>query len=424
MIRFLFKGLMRDRSRSFFPVLTVVIGVMLTVFLTNWISGFEFDFIDASARFNTGHVRVMSRAYAGEADQVPNDLALIGVAALTDQLREQYPDMTWVSRIRFGGLLDIPDAAGETREQEPVGGLAVDLLSAGSPEPGIFKLNEVLVRGRIPQRPGEVLIGEDFARRLDVRIGDTATLISVTMSGGMAVANFAVAGTIRFGVEAMDRGAIIADIADVRAALDMEDATGELLGFFGDFVYRDPQARDMAARFNELRAGDTDEFAPVMEALAEQAGMGDLLALMRTFSGVLLVVFIGVMSIVLWNAGLMGSLRRYGEIGVRLAMGETKTHIYSTLIGEALMVGALGTLIGTVVGLAASYYLQAHGINIGFMMKNASLYASNVLRAKVSPASFGIGFIPGLAATFLGAAISGLGIYRRQTARLMKELEI
>ena len=424
MIRFLFKGLMRDRSRSFFPVLIVVIGVMLTVFLTNWISGFEFDFIDASARFNTGHVRVMSRAYAGEADQVPNDLALIGVAALTDQLREQYPDMTWVSRIRFGGLLDIPDAAGETREQEPVGGLAVDLLSAGSPEPGIFKLNEVLVRGRIPQRPGEVLIGEDFARRLDVQIGDTATLISVTMSGGMAVANFAVAGTIRFGVEAMDRGAIIADIADVRAALDMEDAAGEILGFFGDFVYRDPRARDMAAGFNSLRAGDTDEFAPVMEALAEQAGMGDLLALMRTFSGVLLVVFIGVMSIVLWNAGLMGSLRRYGEIGVRLAMGETKTHIYSTLIGEALMVGALGTLIGTVVGLAASYYLQAHGINIGFMMKNASLYASNVLRAKVSPASFGIGFIPGLAATFLGAAISGLGIYRRQTARLMKELEI
>jgi putative ABC transport system permease protein len=424
MIKFLFKGLMRDRSRSLFPVLTVVIGVMLTVFLTNWINGFEFDFIDSSARFNTGHVRVMSRAYAREADQVPNDLALVGVSALTDRLREQNPDMIWVSRIRFGGLLDIPDAAGETRDQEPVMGLAVDLLSTGSPEPGIFKLDEVLVRGRTPERAGEILIGEDFARRLNVEPGETATLISVTMTGGMAVANFAVAGTIQFGVEAMDRGAIIADIADIRAALDMEDAAGELLGIFGDFVYRDLQARDTAARFNSLRADDADEFAPVMEALAEQAGMGDLLAVMRMFSGVLLVVFIGVLSIVLWNAGLMGSLRRYGEIGVRLAMGETKTHIYASLIGEALMIGTLGTLIGTAIGLGASYYLQAHGINIGFMMKNASLYVSNVLRAKVSPASFGIGFIPGLAATFLGAAISGLGIYRRQTARLMKELEI
>jgi putative ABC transport system permease protein len=98
MIKFLFKGLMRDRSRSLFPILTVVIGVMLTVFLYNWINGAEFNFIDSSARFNTGHVKVMSRAYAQEADQIPNDLALIGVRSLMDQLEKEYPDMIWTPR--------------------------------------------------------------------------------------------------------------------------------------------------------------------------------------------------------------------------------------------------------------------------------------------------------------------------------------
>jgi len=34
-----------------------------------------------------------------------------------------------------------------------------------------------------------------------------------------------------------------------------------------------------------------------------------------------------------------------------------------------------------------------------------------------------IGFIPGFAATFLGTSIAGIGVYRRQTARLMKEME-
>ncbi len=423
MIKFLFKGLMRDRSRSLFPILTVVIGVMLTVFLYNWINGAEFSFIDSSARFNTGHVKVMSRAYALEADQVPNDLALIGVRSLMDRLRKEYPDMIWTSRIRFGGLLDIPDEQGETREQGPVMGLAVDLLSPGSRERGIFKLEDALVRGKVPERPGEILISDDFARRLNVEPGETATLISATMQGSMAVANFVVAGTIRFGVEAMDRGAMIADISDVRTALDMEDAAGEILGFFDDFVYRDGMASDIAARFNAANEGNPDEFAPIMDTLANQSGMADLLAMMRMFSGLVLVIFIGVMSLVLWNAGLMGSLRRYGEIGVRLAMGETKTHLYGSLIIEALMVGALGSLLGTAVGLAASYYLQAHGLDIGFMMKNASLFVSNVMRAKVSPVSYGIGFMPGLAATFLGASISGLGIYRRQTSQLMKELE-
>ncbi len=423
MIKFLFKGLLRDRSRSLFPVLTVVIGVMLTVFLYNWINGAEFNFIDASARFNTGHVKVMSRAYALEADQVPNDLALVGVGALLDELQKQYPDMIWTSRIRFGGLLDIPDAQGETRDQGPVMGLAVDLLSAGSSEPGIFKLEEVLVRGRVPAQASDILISEDFARRLNVEPGDTATLIGVTMQGSMAVANFIVAGTIRFGVEAMDRGAMIADLAAVRAALDMEDAAGEILGFFSDFLYRDQDAMALVSQFNSGYSDDPDEFAPVMDTLSSQAGMADLLAMIKTFSSLVLVVFIAVMSIVLWNAGLMGSLRRYGEIGVRLAMGETKPHIYGTLILEALMIGALGTILGTCFGLAASYYLQAKGLDIGFMMKNASLLISNVMRAKVSPASYAIGFIPGLAATFLGASISGLGIFRRQTSQLMKELE-
>jgi putative ABC transport system permease protein len=422
MIKFLFKGLIRDRSRSLFPVLTVVIGVMLTVFMYNWINGAEYNFIDSSARFNTGHVRIMSRAYAREVDQVPNDFALIGVNSLLDQLQREFPDMIWTPRIRFGGLLDIPDAAGETRDQGPVMGLAVDLLSPESREPRIFKLGEALVRGRTPQRPGEILVSEDFAQRLNFHPGDTVTLISVTMQGSMAISNFTLAGTIRFGVEAMDRGAMIADIADIRSALDMVDAAGEILGFFSDFLYRDARATDISTRFNSALSEDVDEFAPVMEPLSH-AGMADLLAMMRMFSGLVLVVFIAVMSIVLWNAGLMGSLRRYGEIGVRLAMGETKTHIYVTLITEALIIGALGTLIGTALGLAESYYLQAHGLNIGFMMKNASLFVSNVMRARVSPASFGIGFIPGLAATFLGSSISGLGIYRRQTAGLMKDLE-
>jgi len=239
----------------------------------------------------------------------------------------------------------------------------------------------------------------------------------------MAVANFTVAGTIRFGVEAMDRGAMIADIADIRAALDMKDAAGEILGFFGDFMYRDPEASQITTRFNAAHGDDPDEFVPVMDTLLHQAGMTDLMAMLKMFSGLVLVVFIAVMSLVLWNAGLMGSLRRYGEIGVRLAMGEPKTHIYRSLIWESLMIGVLGSLIGTAVGLAESYYLQAHGLNIGFMMKNASLFISNVMRARVSPVSYVIGFIPGLAATFLGSSVSGMGIYRRQTSRLMKELE-
>jgi putative ABC transport system permease protein len=129
------------------------------------------------------------------------------------------------------------------------------------------------------------------------------------------------------------------------------------------------------------------------------------------------------MSVVLWNAGLMGSLRRYGEIGVRLALGEPKGHVYRSMVAESLMIGLAGSVAGTLLGLAVARYLQVHGLDVGFLLKNSSMMISDVLRARVTPTSAVIGFLPGLGATLVGTLVSGIGIYRRQTAQLAKELE-
>ncbi len=48
---------------------------------------------------------------------------------------------------------------------------------------------------------------------------------------------------------------------------------------------------------------------------------------------------------------------------------------------------------------------------------------SGVFRAQITPTSYYIGFIPGFFATILGAALGGIGIYKRQTAQLFKELQ-
>lgn len=423
MITFLIKGLIRDRSRSLFPILTVTAGVMMTVILFSWIKGAESNMIESSANFNTGYVKITSRAYAEEADQIPNDLALMGVKTLMEELRKDYPDMIWTPRIRFAGLLDIPDKNGETKAQGPVMGLAADLFSANSPEREILNLKNAVVSGRLPEKHGEILISDDFSKKLGIGPGDTATLISSTMYGSMAMANFTIACTIHFGIAAMDRGAMLADIADIQAALDMDDACGEILGFTKDHIYRDKAAKAMADVFNKKRENNSDEFAPLMKSLKEQGGLAEILAMVGSYSGIIIAVFVFAMSIVLWNSGLMGSLRRYGEIGMRLAMGERKGHLYRTMIGESLIIGLFGSIIGTLLGLAFSYYMQAHGINIGSMMKNASMFLSEVMRAKVTPESYIIGFIPGLLATLLGTSLSGLGIYRRKSTQLIKELE-
>ncbi len=424
MINFLIKGLIRDRSRSLFPLLVVMAGVMLTVFLFCWLSGVANEFLWSSAAFNTGHVKIMTQAYAAEAEQIPNDLALSGIDSLLITLRSDFPTLFWTPRIRFGGLLDIPDAQNETRAQGPAVGLAIDLLNTASPEKRILNLEKALKTGRFPENANEILMSEDFAQKLNVKPGDRATLISSTAFGAMAIHNFVIAGTIRFGVAAMDRGAIIADITGIQTALDMPAGASEILGIFPDFQYRHLLAEKITTRFNQKYFRTTDDFSPVMATLLNQSGMADYYQLINSASSILIAIFVLAMSLVLWNAGLMGSLRRYGEIGIRLAIGETKSHVYWSLIGESIFTGIAGSILGTALGLAASYYLQIKGIDISYAMKNASMMISNVIRAKVTPTSYYIGFLPGLLATFLGTAISGIGIYKRQTSQLFKELEV
>jgi putative ABC transport system permease protein len=47
----------------------------------------------------------------------------------------------------------------------------------------------------------------------------------------------------------------------------------------------------------------------------------------------------------------------------------------------------------------------------------------SVFRAHITPQAYFIGFVPGLFSTVLGTALAGIGIYRRNTAKLFKELE-
>ncbi len=424
MIGFLLKGLLRDRSRSLFPLLTVASGVALTVMLHGWLYGVLNSMLDVNAKFQTGHLKVMTLAYAEQEEQFPNDLACTGVESLLVELRNEFPDIVWTARIRFGGLLDVPDSTGETRAQGPAFGMAFDLFTATSPERRLLKLQQALVRGRLPHQANEILMSDEFARKLGVGIGETATLLSTTMYGSVAMHNFTVAGTVVFGISAMDRGAIIADISDVQRALDMENSAGEILGFLDTLQFEKERTEAVKMAFNQQHSDPDDDFSHTMLSLRDQNGLGELLDLIVMALSLVVGIFLFVMFIVLWNAGLMASLRRYGEIGVRLATGEDKGHLYRAMLLESFMLGLIGSALGTIVGLAISTYLQNHGLDFSSFSKNSSLFMDNVFRAQVTPGSYVIGFIPGLIATVLGTTFSGIGIYKRQTSQLFKELEV
>ena len=483
MIRFLAKGLVRDRSRSLFPLLAIIITVTLVIFGIGFMEGAMNNFLQSTAVISSGHVKVVTKAYKKESNQLPNDLALFDIENIIQTLSQMYPDYFWTPRITFGGLLDVPDKNGETKDQGSVFALGLDFFSENSRQSEIWELEKCLIGGHLPKNIDDALISTKLAGQLGLSIGEYVTLIGSTMDNAFTTYNFNVVGTFNLYKGQTDRQMMLVDISGARQALDMEDAASEILGYHNSLYYHDEEAVTIRKHFNitysdsiaqilrneeskdilsymngwneintieksklpqqrsnalfdnqmydnseewgELSVEDPSIYTPTMVALRDGSQLGTMVDFSNVAMGVMAGIFLVIVMIVLWNMGLMNGLRRYGEIGLRLAIGESKGQVYRSMISEAILIGFVGTLIGTIFGISLTYYVQEFGIDYSEAINQLSttMVMPNVFYAKVTPELYYIGFIPGVLATVLGTMLAGLAIYKREMSQLFKELE-
>lgn len=483
MIRFLAKGLVRDRSRSLFPLLAIIITVTLVIFGIGFMEGAMNNFLQSTAVISSGHVKVVTKAYKKESTQLPNDLALFDTKNIIQTLSDMYPDYFWTPRITFGGLLDVPDENGETKEQAPVFALGIDFFSEKSRQVEIWELEKCLISGRLPKDRDDALVSTKLAKQLGIGSGSSITLIGSTMDNAFTTYNFNVVGTFNLYKGQTDRQMMLVDISGARQALDMEDAASEILGYHNSLYYHDEEAVTIRKHFNitysdsiaqilrneeskdilsymngwneintieksklpqqrsnalfdnqmydnseewgELSVEDPSIYTPTMVALRDDSQLATMVDFSNVALGVMAGIFLVIVMIVLWNMGLMNGLRRYGEIGLRLAIGESKGQVYRSMVNEAVLIGFVGTLIGTIFGISLTYYVQEFGIDYSEAINQLSttMVMPNVFYAKVTPELYYIGFIPGVLATVLGTMLAGLAIYKREMSQLFKELE-
>ncbi|MBT5720875.1 MAG: hypothetical protein HOI72_01655, partial [Candidatus Marinimicrobia bacterium] len=237
MIKFLTKGLLRDRSRSLFPVLVITLTVAMVIFTIGFMKGTMNSLILDTAVILTGHEKVVTRAYSEESQLMPNDLALMDVNQMIENLEQEYPDFFWSPRITFAGLLDVPNENGETKAQGPVIAFGIDFLSHGSRQVEIWELERSLVNGKLPKNRDDALISSKMANQLNIKTGESVTFIGSTMDNAFTTYNFNVSGTFNLRKGQTDKQMMLVDLSGARLALDMENAASAIFGFTHSLYY-------------------------------------------------------------------------------------------------------------------------------------------------------------------------------------------
>ena len=431
MIRWILRGIWRDRTRSLFPFLVISVGVTLLIYLLGFMEGTFAGMIDMSAHLDTGHLRFVNKPFYDEEHLNPLDRALAGQKETLQWLKEKGdPQVEWSPRIRWGAIMDVPDENGETKSQTPVVGMAIEMLDKNSPERKRLQLEQSVIEGVVPSRSKEMLVGYKLAEALELSLGDQVTLLGQNFDGGLATDNYQVVGFVRFGLAAMDKKMALIDLVDAQQTFYMEDMVTDFLGYLPmhvGYLEYDRLKKQINDYLPELKQSPPKDWAaddqPLILSVLDQRNLRELSIKFELVNDVVIGVFTFLMILVLWNAGLLNGVHRYGEMGLLLAMGETHKKLIVLMMLESLMIGLLGSAAGCLVGGSLVYYLQEVGISTHGIFETSGLMMSDTIRARVSLNAFVFAVIPGVTASVVGNLIANLAIFQRSEANLFRELE-
>jgi len=431
MIRWVLQGILRDKNRSLFPFLVVASGVALVVFTVGFMEGIFMGMIDSTANLDTGHLRFVNKPFYDEEHLNPMDRALTAQNEIRSWLEKNSDSkIQWAPRIRWGAIADVPDENGETKSQTPIIGMALDLLSPGSLELERLDLKNAIVEGRLPQGAKEILLGYELARTLDVGLGEPITLLGQTFDGGLATDNYIVVGLVRFGVFAMDKKMALIDLRDAQDSFYMEDTVTDWLGFLPSHVpYKEYEniKTELQSKLKNLILDPPKDWAkddsPIVLSVLEQRNLGSMVRVFEMIKTIFVGIIVLLMVLVLWNAGLLNGIHRYGELGLLLAMGQTHWKLVWMLALEALIIGVLGSFAGCLIGGGVVFYLQEVGINMGDAFAQSGIMLNDIMRGRVTAESFLLGVGPGIIASVLGSLFASVALFQRSEANLFRELE-
>ncbi|RKH13132.1 ABC transporter permease [Corallococcus sp. CA047B] len=242
--------------------------------------------------------------------------------------------------------------------------------------------------GELLTKPGTVVMGAKTARALGVKAGDT---LAVTVMGLRR--ELRVSALLSPTQETTERALESLLISDLSTAQ-------EVLGQTGRLTRVDLKLPDDEARAARLRAA----LPPGAELVRTSGRAGTVEQMTRAFRTnltalSLLALVVGMFLI--YNTMTFSVVQRRGMLGRLRAVGVTRGELFALVLGEALVLGIVGTTAGLLLGI-----LMASGL-VGLITRtiNDLYFVVNVRRLSLEPFTLIKGLGLGLGATVLAALV-------------------
>jgi lipoprotein-releasing system permease protein len=331
--------LLPGRSEAFIALVAgislvaVALGVAALVIVMSVMNGFRAELFDKIVGLN-GHAIV--QAYGG---RIENWQGVLQDVRQTPGVTRASPLIEQPQMGSFNGRVDLVFARGNTAED-------------------IQRLKPKLVAGSLDAlRPGagEVAIGSQLASNLGIRVGDTLTIInpqgrSTPFGTVPREIAYHVAAIFEIGVFDFDERFVVMPIEDAQTLLLAGDSIGMI-----EVQVTDPDAvTEILKPVTQRLAGQ----AVVTDWRTMNASLFEALAVERVAMFVVLSIIVLVAVFNILSSLIMLVRAKTRDIAILRTMGAGRKSLLKVFVTVGFVVGALGTVVGLILGAAFLFFRQ------------------------------------------------------------------
>lgn len=392
-----YRNIKRNKRRTLLAIVSVGLSVMFIVILQGLVNGMMENIIKNSTKNETGHIKITTIDYSKQNFSSVNHIIYEPDEVVKHILKDNYISKhieIITERIKFPVMLNNKGKnktgiciAGDIYKEKQL--LMLDKCMIE----GEYLKGETIIKNRKKYR--EIIIGEKLAKALDLKIGDSFSLMIHGVDFGIHIPGFYIRGIFKTNLNILDENVFMINLQDAKYILNTNGGTHEIL-----VMLKKPQeAKKIASYINNylfqksnyknLIALDWETTNGWVKMMKQALRIYNLIYIGITFLGAFIIT----------NIILMIVLERKKEIGILKSMGFKKWQILLIFTLEGVILGAVGSISGALCGVLVSWPLSIYGIDFSSSMSNMNYPMDNVIK-------WSIDFTNVLFSVLLGVGVS------------------
>ncbi|MDH4944490.1 FtsX-like permease family protein [Sulfurimonas sp. C5] len=324
-------------SRTFLLIVMIAVSMSMMLSIQGLYDGMSENMIDKNRRIYSGDVSFYAKEYLTDKEIKKN----IQDSQLLEELQETQGVEKIVTRVDTEGLLST------ARKSAFITLVGIDLEK----EKEFGRFGEFLKQGELKTQRNSALIGIELAKKLKVKLGSKVVFSTQDINGEIVSVAYKISGIVQTTNIAYDSRAIFVDKRKIQKLLGLHANQVTQIAVMAS---NEQVVKQLQTRYKQYDVKSFLDLLPMMKQ------MQDIMQIFNsiTFAIVMAVVFVGIFGVM-----YVSVLDRIREFGIMLSVGYYYKYVCLQIVLEALIVGILGYIFGSILGVGLLLYLQMVGLD-------------------------------------------------------------